>query len=280
MYHPAYAGLLADDAERACFFTDHDARRWVDKALSYAAEQRLSVVFDSTLSRPATAETITSRFRAAGYRFQIAFVAAPAALSRLGVISRYVEAVAARGHGRFSLNHDETYDGVLEVADLVDRAALVDRLDVYRRGGQHLAGYELPRADPRGDTGARAAIEAERRRPWTTQEATAYLEAVEDVTRKATALIEQGGMEPSWYPRIAQAALTAEPLIPDATIRTQLVSRCSEIEAQGGSKRPAAKQTPRAQTRGPAAGRDAGRSAAPAPPAAGRRQPPGAGRGR
>lgn len=52
VYHPDYKRLLKVDADRACFYTDPDARAWVEDSLNHCLAQRLSVVFDSTLSRP------------------------------------------------------------------------------------------------------------------------------------------------------------------------------------------------------------------------------------
>lgn len=166
-HHPLYEVLQAIDDQTADFYTDTDARLWVDKTVDYAIEQRLNVVFDSTLSRPEVAQSIIERFHEAGYRVEVAFVAAPEPLSLLGNLQRYSDQAHQKGYGRICerASHDAAYAGVLLVADRIDASRLVDAVHVYRRGGERIYTNHL------GTDGqwvrpaaTRAAINAERGR--------------------------------------------------------------------------------------------------------------------
>nr|WP_272944597.1 zeta toxin family protein [Kribbella catacumbae] len=208
VHHPDYQRLLATDADTACFYTDPDARAWVGDALDHCVDQRFSVVFDSTMSRQAAAEGFAERFHGAGYRIDAAFVAAPAALSKLGVVARYLDSVEVSGSGRFSPNHDETYDGVLEVARWIDRTAPFDTVAVYRRNGDLLYSNSV---DEQGNwvnpPGLRQAIEDERNRPWSAEESDRFLAAVKETVAKVDSVTVDGKpMPPIWLTRVAEAA--------------------------------------------------------------------------
>lgn len=208
VHHPDYQQLLVVDADTACFYTDPDARAWVGDALDHCVDQRNSVVFDSTLSRQAAAEGFADRFHGAGYRIDAAFVAAPAALSKLGVVARYLDSVQESGSGRFSLNHDETYDGVLEVADWIDRTAPFDSVAVYRRNGELLYSNSV---DEQGNwvepAGLRQAIEDERARPWSAAESDQFLAMVKETAAKVDSVTIDGKpLPPVWLSRVAEAA--------------------------------------------------------------------------
>lgn len=208
VHHPDYQQLLQTDADTACFYTDPDARAWVGDALDHCVDQRFSVVFDSTMSRQPAAEAFAERFHGAGYRIDAAFVAAPAALSKLGVVARYLDSVEASGSGRFSLNHDETYDGVVEVADWIDRTAPFDTVAVYRRNGDLLYSNSV---DEQGNwvepAGLRQAIEDERNRPWSVEESDRFLAAVRETAAKVDSVTVDGKqLPPVWLSRVAEAA--------------------------------------------------------------------------
>lgn len=207
VYHPMYGQLLRTDERRNNFYTDHDARRWVDKAVSYAAAQRFNVVFDSTLSRPASASAITARFRAEDYRMEAAFVAVPAALSKLGILQRYQAQLEVRGHGRVTLlsAHDDSYAGVLDTADLIDNSRLVDAVHVYRRGGELLYTNQLD-ADRNWQhpPETRHVIETERHRQWSNAEIKQFAADARDLAER---------MDPKWRPDITAAVRAAEPNI-------------------------------------------------------------------
>jgi len=212
-YHPEYERLLRADADTACFYTDADARAWVEDALKHCLEQRFSVVFDSTLSRPATAEAIVRRFRAAGYRIEAAFVAAPAALSKLGVVSRFLDSVQNRGTGRYSLNHDETYRGVLDVADWADRTKPFDQASVYRRSGDLLYRFDATPHQGWIPSNVSGTINAERSRLWSEPESNQFLTSTRTAIVKADLIRVQGRpLGPIWFTRIADAVDLARPL--------------------------------------------------------------------
>ena len=106
-------------------------------------------------------------------------------MSRQGIVHRYVEQVRDRGSGRLTDEGKATasYNGILQLADHIDRGQLADQVAVYRRGlGK--AAYSNALA-PSGQWKAfpqlRQAIEAERHRPWSATETAQYVEVQQSV---------------------------------------------------------------------------------------------------
>ncbi|QNE18548.1 hypothetical protein F1D05_12335 [Kribbella qitaiheensis] len=275
VYHPEFERLLRADADSACFYTDPDARAWVSDALDHCLERRFPVVFDSTLSRPAIAASIKQRFRQAGYEIEAAFVAAPAALSKLGVVTRYLESVRRRGTGRFSLNHDETYRGVVDVAGWIDDEKPFDEVSVYRRSGELL--YQYKAADGWVPTNARGVIENERRRPWSAPESRRFIADAERAAATVDAITVAGRqLDPIWLTRIADAVELAIPLSADSmtrhlrdTLRQEANARTIATETPIGAdtSHPPAEPRPSTSTSHPSRSTPPGQQTAPRPTA-------------
>ncbi|MGL5859615.1 MAG: zeta toxin family protein [Angustibacter sp.] len=207
-YHPAYRRLLAVDEATAGAYTRLDTRAWHAKAEAYARDQRADVVIETALSGPSGFTEPAAAFRAAGYRVEVAALAVPAALSRLGIVARYVDQVAEHGHGRMVTtdNHDACYRGILDTAAQIDTGHLADIVQVLRRGNHLVHANHLTQTGQWATRPQmRQAIEAERDRPWTTAEARDFLHAASSLTRQ---------LDPGWHPRLTAVIDLARPHLP------------------------------------------------------------------
>lgn len=161
-------------------------------------------------------------------------------------MTRYLASVEERENGRFSLNHDETYAGVLAVAEWVDRKAPFDTVSVYRRSGENLYFNEV---DANGKwtqpPRLRQTIEAERSRVWTEQGTQGFLTTTRQARAQVDSLTVQGApLEPIWLTRIADAAELATPLAA-ATSRGQLAETIHELRQEAKNRVASASETSR-----------------------------------
>src|SRR5262249_7018067 len=67
-HHPSFARLQAADETTASAYVRPDGEIWWDKAQDFAIAHRNDVVLETAMRTPAEFETITAKFRAAGYR--------------------------------------------------------------------------------------------------------------------------------------------------------------------------------------------------------------------
>lgn len=143
-------------------------------AASVAASRRADVLLESAARHPGDFAELARLFRARGYRVEVVVLAVPAALSRLGILTRFYEKLPESGPSeglpvRLTPRkvHDESYAGVLEAAAFVDGEDVVDQVVVVRR--DNLVAYANERVGGRWrrDPGVAEAVRMERRRPLT-----------------------------------------------------------------------------------------------------------------
>lgn len=170
-YHPAYDVLMRGDDTLMAAYLGPDSWAWLAQAHDHVRSRRLNALKHETAqdSRGATAHL--HAYRDAGFRVEVMFLAVPAAMSNQGILSRYAEQVADRGHGRLTVqaNADRAYAGVLDLADVIDREHLASYAGVFRRGDA-TPRYEMPGRHGQSPVSLREAIGRERERQWTPHE--------------------------------------------------------------------------------------------------------------
>lgn len=213
-YHPAYAELMAQDDTLMAAYTRADGRAWMAQAEQYVRDHGLHAIIQETSQNAEAVEQKMRAYRAAGARIEGLFMGVPQAMSNQGIAARYFEQLADRGQGRLTVqaNADESYLGILELADRVDANTLVDLASVYRRG------EAKPRySNTLDETGAwtnppalRQSLESERARPWTDTESTGFV-ATQLRLREASR-----GLGGEWPARLATIEAQARPLLTPA----------------------------------------------------------------
>lgn len=177
-YHPKYARLMEKDDKTAAFYTDRDTGQWVEKSIAYAKEHRLNVVIEGTMrDSNKVAETMQS-LRGAGYEIDARALAVNERLSQQGIIQRYENQKADRGTGRMTTPeaHQAAFDGMPVTIERIEREKLADKLTIYRRGAEAIYSNELQNDEWVKEPQARAAMEAEHKRPMNLQERRNYAE--------------------------------------------------------------------------------------------------------
>ncbi|MEW1926394.1 zeta toxin family protein [Streptomyces sp. NPDC088360] len=207
-YHPSYDDLMAQDDTLMAAYTRADGRAWMAQAEGYVRSNGLNAVVQETSQNAAAVEEKMAAYRGAHFRVEALVMGVPEAMSNQGIVSRYFDQVQQRGQGRLTIqaNADESYAGILELADGIDRHALADQASVFRRG------ESMPRYSNGLDSGGRwqsppalrEAIEAERTRPWSNQETTGFV---------VTQLRLRDGLGPEWEARLLRIENLAEPLM-------------------------------------------------------------------
>ncbi|KAK3179407.1 hypothetical protein K4F52_009152 [Lecanicillium sp. MT-2017a] len=181
-YHPEYTRLMLSTPQHASPATGPDARRWLSMAAQEAALHRLDVVLESACRHPDDFCDLVTVFHAAGYRVEVVVLAVPAALSRLGILSRFYERKPEAQSRNLPVRltpvkvHDDSYDGLLDAAKFLDKTGTANQVLVLRRG--NLVAY----GDGDGVGGAAAAVEKERARPLTDAEMKTALDDIQNLS--------------------------------------------------------------------------------------------------
>ncbi|GAA0298249.1 hypothetical protein GCM10010302_41150 [Streptomyces polychromogenes] len=177
-YHPSYEALMAQDDTLMAAYTRADGRAWMAQAEEYVRSHKLHAIIQETSQNAQAVEDKMLAYRGAGARVEALFMGVPKAMSDQGIVNRYFEQLADRGQGRLTVqsNADESYRGILELADRVDGGVLAHVAGVHRRGegkprySNTVDGSGAWSGPPR----LAQALEAERTRPWTAAESEAF----------------------------------------------------------------------------------------------------------
>ncbi|MEV0130801.1 zeta toxin family protein [Dactylosporangium sp. NPDC050688] len=166
--HPRYEELALADDRTVGGLIGPLTSPWWSQAAEYVREQRFDVVISSPMAGEVDVERL-QEFRDAGYRIEVAYVAADGHTSELSVIDRYQQMRDAVGYGRWvpPATQEASLTGTLDVAEHCERDHLAHRVTVRQRGGEPVYDNVLTTEGTwRDPPGARAAIETERSRPW------------------------------------------------------------------------------------------------------------------
>ncbi|MCL2716826.1 MAG: zeta toxin family protein [Alphaproteobacteria bacterium] len=188
-YHPQYHRLMKADDRTAAFYTDRDAGRWVEKAITEAKAQRVNIVIEGTMRDGNTVARTMQSLREAGYQIDARALAVTWRLSEQGILQRYENQKADRGVGRMTTPeaHKAGYEGMLQTLERIEGEKLADRVMIHRRGGEVIYCNELQGGQWLREPQARAVVEAERARPMTLQEREDYARGFE----KLAAMLER-----------------------------------------------------------------------------------------
>ncbi|EST18107.1 zeta toxin family protein [Streptomyces niveus] len=170
--HPDYFQLLNDDPRNAGASIRADYRAWFARAEAYVRDRRGDVLIEAA---PGSAQEFMGSalpFAEAAYPVELVVLAVRAADSRLATALLYARALQIGVNGRFTTEagHDQCFRTLSDVVALAQRHPAITAITVIRRDGQALARHEAGAAEA-----ASWALEAERSRPYTEQEATAFL---------------------------------------------------------------------------------------------------------
>ncbi|MGW6831816.1 zeta toxin family protein [Streptomyces sp. NPDC054949] len=213
-YHSSYDALMARDDTLMAAYTRADGRAWMAQAEEYVRSHKLNAIIQETSQNASAVEDKMLAYRRAGFRLEALFMGVPKALSDQGIVTRYFDQLADRGQGRLTVqsNADESFHGILTLAESVDDAALASLVSVYRRG------ESKPRysntLDGTGDWAGRPAtaeaITTERTRPLTAAESEAFV-ATQIRNREAG-----HDLGPEWPERLARIERDATPVLTPA----------------------------------------------------------------
>ncbi|WNI20423.1 zeta toxin family protein [Streptomyces sp. ITFR-16] len=210
-YHPSYDDLMAQDDTLMAAYTRADGRAWMALAEAYVRDHKLHAIVQETSQNAAAVEEKMLAYRTAGARVEALFMGVSQAQSNQGIDARYIQQLADRGQGRLTVqsNADESYAGILELADRVDASRLADLVSLYRRGeskpryANALDGGGQWSAEPQ----TRTQLERERARPLSAREAADFVE-VQLHLREATRTLGA-----PWPARLARTEEMALPLL-------------------------------------------------------------------
>ncbi len=205
-YHPAYKRLMKVDGEMATAAVAADGQRWSRMASDHLREHRVDVMIEETVQNPPYFREQAQAWRSAGYRVDVAFLAVPEPVSRLGVLDRYQSQVDAKGSGRLppADKQRRAFAGVAQVAAMVEAEHVADVVTVWRRGNVNIYVNRSTDGVWQHQSGAAQALRSERDRRRDAAETVDFL-------RVHTRLVQR--MSPRFRGQLDDVVATVTPLL-------------------------------------------------------------------
>jgi hypothetical protein len=249
-YHPEYLRLLAEShraddsatglgARRwsAANHTRADVNRWERQVDAFARGDRPGklgprndiphALLQCSGKDPHSIVRRLRQFRTTHHRIEVVFLGVPKALSWQGILYRYQVAVDERGWGRLTgpVSREPSYNGVFELADLIQDLGLADRVAVHRQGAEQPTWANDRARDGSPSSGVvRAVIERERERPLTEQEAARF-------AARQKYLAER--MDSEFHQELREITTLAQPLLRPATRLGRVAADTGSLPRQG-----------------------------------------------
>lgn len=215
-HHPGYARWQAERPQEADALVRPDGDRWWEQAQDFALAHGYDILLESAMVSPAEYEEICRRIQSARlpagvepYRIETALVSVPAAVSRLGIMTRYLDEVQTHGHGRLVDPdiHDAAFRGVVRGAAAFEGEGLGNFAAVLRRNGETVYSQSVSPHRSISDDELRLvnAVTQEHNRPQTPYEAGQFM------AYHAMAVLSAPDFA---LPELQQIAELGEPLLP------------------------------------------------------------------
>ncbi|MBM7167555.1 zeta toxin family protein [Streptomyces sp. G44] len=170
--HPDYLRLLREDPRAAGAAIRVDYRAWFTQAEQYVRDRRGDVLIEGA---PGSVEELFDSalpYAASGYPVELVVLAVREADSRQATALRYARSLQIGLTPRFTTRsgHQTCFHALTEVVTAAERHPAITAITVIRRDGRALLRHEAG-----GAGSASWALAAERARPYTEQEAAAFL---------------------------------------------------------------------------------------------------------
>lgn len=134
-YHPLYQELMEKNDQAMATLLFADGRQWADRAYDYSRENRLNVLAQATVTKPDEVVNKIKSYRHSDYHVRLVAIAVSEALSRQGILARYVSEVQAEGRGRLTATGktEQSLVGIAMFAEALKHEPLADELTIVHR---------------------------------------------------------------------------------------------------------------------------------------------------
>lgn len=228
-FHPDLNQIVSEDPMHMGTHTHEDSGIWKGFLLRDASDAHSNVIMEITLKSADNTKREIERFQQEGYAVELHAMAVHENISRLGVISRFEDAIKRVGEIPRYVPieyHDDAYNALPRNVDDIERSCALNLVTVNTRAGH----VSYSRTGQEGKPLAMQSIITERSKSWTAEEREKNLQRWDQVI----AMVEtrpSGLLKPSFYLADVQKAYLLAKATPAIVIQAPTVEQDLEKSA-------------------------------------------------
>ena len=135
-FHPKSEEIAKDYPQLYTKITDQESNTWTSRLFEEARREKYNIIFEGTMKNNRIADESIRELKKLGYTVIVRGLAVCDLESRISILERYEGQVTTKGWGRLVVpeHHNQTYIGMPNTIDYIERNGLYDVLEIYARG--------------------------------------------------------------------------------------------------------------------------------------------------
>lgn len=131
-FHPEHNKLI-QDAQRYSSETQIFSNVFTEKLIDEAIKRNCNIIVEGTMRNPDVPMRTSQYLKDAGYKVEVYAIAAPAAITQLGIYNRFQEEINSKGVGRLAelSIHDSAINGLSKSLDTLYSQKAVDKISIH-----------------------------------------------------------------------------------------------------------------------------------------------------
>lgn len=137
-FHPKSEEIARDYPQLYTKITDQESNTWTSRLFEDSRREKYNIIFEGTMKNNRIADESIKELKELGYTVIVRGLAVCDLESRISILERYEGQVATKGWGRLVVpeHHNQTYMGMPNTIDYIEKSGLYDVLEIYARGDE------------------------------------------------------------------------------------------------------------------------------------------------
>lgn len=135
-FHPKSQEIARLYPELYTKITDQESNTWTSRLFEELRREKYNIIFEGTMKNNRVADEAITELQQLGYTVIVRGLAVCDLESRMSILERYIGQLEKRGFGRLVVpeHHNQTYDGMPNTIDYIEKSGKYDILEIFERG--------------------------------------------------------------------------------------------------------------------------------------------------
>lgn len=135
-FHPKSEEIARLYPELYTIITGQDDGIWTSRFFEEMRREGYNIIFEGTMKNNRVADESITELKHLGYTVVVRGLAVCDFESRMSIFERYIGQLEAKGFGRLVVpeHHNQTYEGMPNTIDYIEKTGKYDILEIYERG--------------------------------------------------------------------------------------------------------------------------------------------------